>query len=163
MRYLTFAVVALVAAVGVVVAGTVRAADPFYPGTFYLGTWTFVTARSAPWGFPARLPDSAEKAQLINKSIVFRLNEIAGPRPFACQEPQYRVSDFTAITMFHGVFEEMQKRDKSVDPEKLAASLGFTGSGIKTVETGCEIDFHFVDATTAEIGLNNMVYTLKKQ
>ena len=145
------------------VAGTVRAADPFYPGTFYLGTWTFVTARSAPWGFPARLPDSAEKAQLINKSIVFRLNEIAGPRPFACQEPQYRVSDFTAITMFHGVFEEMQKRDKSVDPAKLAASLGFTGSGIKTVETGCEIDFHFVDATTAEIGLNNMVYTLKKQ
>ena len=31
------------------------------------------------------------------------------------------------------------------------------------LETGCEIDFHFVDATTAEIGLNNFVYTLKKQ
>ena len=61
MRYLTFAVVALGAALGVVITGTVRAADPFYAGTFYLGTWTFVTARSAPWGFPARLPDSADR------------------------------------------------------------------------------------------------------
>jgi hypothetical protein len=30
-------------------------------------------------------------------------------------------------------------------------------------EPGCEIDFHFVDATSAEIGLNDHVYTLKKQ
>ena len=40
---------------------------------------------------------------------------------------------------------------------------GFSGGGIKTLETGCEIDFHFVDATTAKIGLNDAVYTLKKQ
>jgi hypothetical protein len=33
----------------------------------------------------------------------------------------------------------------------------------KTLETGCEIDFHFVDAATVEIGLNDYVYTLKKQ
>jgi hypothetical protein len=33
----------------------------------------------------------------------------------------------------------------------------------KTLETGCEIDFHFVDAATGEIGLSNYVYTLKKQ
>ena len=31
------------------------------------------------------------------------------------------------------------------------------------LETGCEFDFHFVDATTAETGLNNTVYTLRKQ
>ena len=37
------------------------------------------------------------------------------------------------------------------------------GPRIKTLETGCEIDFHFVDATTAKIGLNDYVYTLKKQ
>jgi hypothetical protein len=30
-------------------------------------------------------------------------------------------------------------------------------------ETGCEIDFHYVDATTARLGLNDHVYTLKKQ
>jgi len=41
--------------------------------------------------------------------------------------------------------------------------MGFTGTKIRTLETGCEIDFHFVDDTTAEAGLNNYVYTLKKQ
>jgi hypothetical protein len=44
-----------------------------------------------------------------------------------------------------------------------AASLGFAAGSIQTLETGCEIDFHFVDAATAEIGLNDNVYTLKKQ
>jgi hypothetical protein len=44
-----------------------------------------------------------------------------------------------------------------------SASLGFAGKSIKTLETGCEIDFHFVDDATAEIGLNDHVYTLKKQ
>jgi len=37
------------------------------------------------------------------------------------------------------------------------------GFKCQTGTTSCEIDFHFVDATTAEIGLNNTVYTLKKQ
>lgn len=32
-----------------------------------------------------------------------------------------------------------------------------------TPKTGCEIDFHFIDDSTAEIGLNDRVYTLKKQ
>ena len=65
--------------------------------------------------------------------------------------------------IFQGAFEEMQSKNKSVDPAKLAASLGFAAGNIKTLETGCEIDFHFVDTTTAEIGLNDNVYTLKKQ
>ena len=65
--------------------------------------------------------------------------------------------------IFQGAFGEMQSSNKAADPNKIAASLGFSGTSIKTLETGCEIDFHFVDVTTAEIGLNNYVYTLKKQ
>lgn len=38
----------------------------------------------------------------------------------------------------------------------------FTSGWIKTLETGCEVEVHFVDDTTAEVGLNNYVYTLKK-
>lgn len=30
------------------------------------------------------------------------------------------------------------------------------------LETGCEIDLHYVNDTTAEVALNNYVYTLKK-
>ena len=57
----------------------------------------------------------------------------------------------------------MRSKNKSVDPDKLAASLGFAGKTIKMLETGCEIDFQFVDAATAEVGLNDTVYTLTKQ
>ena len=58
-----------------------------------------------------------------------------------------------------------KKAGAGVSAEKqkaLAAALGFGDARIKTLETGCEIDFHFVDDTTAEVGLNNYVYTLKK-
>jgi len=58
---------------------------------------------------------------------------------------------------------QMQHADKKADPRALAISLGFAGGPIKTLETGCEIDVHFIDDTTAEIGLNNYVYTLKKR
>jgi hypothetical protein len=52
-----------------------------------------------------------------------------------------------------------------VDPVKLAASVGFKGATFKTLETGCEfeLDWHFIDATTCAFGLNNYIYTMKKQ
>ncbi len=45
----------------------------------------------------------------------------------------------------------------------MAAALGFKGSSIKTLETGCEIDFHFIDAATAQIAVDDYIYTLKKR
>ena len=59
----------------------------------------------------------------------------------------------------------MRRRDKSIDPIKVAASAGFHGSRWKTLETGCanELDFHFIDLNTAAFGLNNYIYVMKKQ
>jgi hypothetical protein len=59
----------------------------------------------------------------------------------------------------------MTRRDKSVDPVKVAESVGFKGKSFKTVETGCafELDWHFVDAKTGAFGLNNYIYTIQKQ
>jgi hypothetical protein len=65
--------------------------------------------------------------------------------------------------LFQCAFGEMHRRDKSADPGKIAASVGFQGSRWKTLETNCavEIDYHFIDPTTPAIGLNDYVYTLK--
>jgi hypothetical protein len=102
---------------------------------------------------------------LIGKTIVIRPKEIAGPRTLACKGPVYRVKFYPADWLFQGAFGEMHVRDNSADPVKIAASLGFHGSSWKTLETGCanELDFHFIDPNTAAIGLNDFVYTLKKQ
>jgi hypothetical protein len=138
--------------------GPARAAD-----AFYIGTWKISAAVVAPWADPKQKSDSAEQARLLNKTIAFKPKEIAGPPPFACKAAHYKESDFSADMLFQGAFDEMRSNNKSVDPDKLAASLGFIGQRIKTLQTGCEFDFHFIDETTAETGLNNSVYTLKKQ
>ena len=129
----------------------------------YLGTWKVSSATTAPWADSQQKSDGAEQGRLIGKAVIFKAREIAGPAPFACKAPHYKEKNYTADMIFQGAFGEMKSKDKSVDPNKIAASLGFAGNAIKTVETGCEIEFHFVDVTTAEIGLNNSVYTLKKQ
>ena len=152
--------VACLSALGIVVASNAaHAADQFY-----VGTWKISTAVVAPWADPKQKPDSSEQARLLGKTIDLSAKRISGPSPFACAGPHYKISNFTADLIFQGAFGEMQSSNKSVDPNKVAASLGFSKtSSIKTLETGCEIDFHFVDDTTAEIGLNDYVYTLRKQ
>jgi hypothetical protein len=132
---------------------------------FYLGTWKIASAVVAPWADSNRKPDPAEMKSLIGKFVVVKANEITGPRALACKGPKYRVEDYPADMLFQGAFGEMQTRDKSVDPAKIAARLGFRGSSWKTLETGCgnELELHFVDRSTAEFGLNDFVYTLKKE
>lgn len=102
---------------------------------------------------------------LVGKIIVIQPSRITGPHALACQGPKYKVVDSPVEGLFQGELDEMRRRDKAVDPEKLAAKLGFRGRKWKTLETGCgnELDFHFVDPGTAEFGLNDYVYILKKQ
>jgi hypothetical protein len=145
------------------VAGPAAIAPANAADSFYIGMWKVSAAVVAPWADPKQKPDSAEQSRLLGKTIDFKAKEIAGPPPFACRTPHYKVSDFTPDMIFQGAFETIQSNNKSIDPNKIAASLGFPGKTIRTLETGCEIDFHFVDAATAEIGLNDTVYTLKKQ
>jgi len=132
---------------------------------FYLGTWKIESAVVAPWWTERAKPDAAEMTALVGKSIVVTPTGISGPRQLACKGPKYEVKDYPADMLFQGMLGEMRERDKSVDPGRVAATLGFHGSSWKTLETGCgnEIDFHFIDAATVTFGLNNFVYTLKKR
>ena len=150
------AIVCILVSVGA--AGAAAAADPFY-----IGSWTVTAAVVAPWADQQRKPDGTERARLMGKIVVLRAKEISGPRPFACAKPQYKVTEYSLDMIFQGAFDEMQQADKKADPKALAISLGFASGSIKTLETGCEIDVHLIDDTTAEIGLNNYVYTLKRR
>lgn len=147
-----------VAILGLAVGPSARAAD-----LSYLGAWKVVSAVVAPWADPHEKQDVVEKDALIGKTEMLAPAAINGPKVFVCKGPHYKVSNFTADLLFQGAFEEMRDNDKSVDPLKLATSLGFTGTSFKTLETGCEIDWHFVDSATAEVALDDYVYTLKKQ
>lgn len=132
---------------------------------FYIGTWKIVSVAPAPWASSELTPDQPEMKELSGKTLSFQPKEILGPRQAACRGPKYRVVNSPVEGLFQGMFDEMHRRDKSVDPKQMAAKAGFHGSSWKTLETGCgnELDFHFIDPATAAFGLNNAIYTLKKQ
>jgi hypothetical protein len=141
-------------------------ADPFY-----FGSWKVASATVAPW-WPyvepnARRdkPDPSETKLLIGKLIVIGAKGITGPRQAACGHPKYALKNYPADFLFQGMFGEMHEHDKSVDPRKVAESVGFRGSQWKTLETGCgnELDFHFLDENNTAFGLNNYIYLLKRQ
>jgi len=137
------------------------AADPFY-----LGTWKITSAVVAPWWDQASHEPGAEEMRgLLGKTVTLTTTSIQGPRELACKSVRYKVKDYPADMLFEGAFGEMHLRDKSADPVKIAASVGFRGARWKTLETGCaiEINYHFIDPSTAAFGLNDYVYTLKKQ
>ena len=150
-----------VTALACAIVPSALAAEPFY-----LGTWKITSAAVAPWqdGRPYE-SDLAEMKSLVDKLVVIQASAIGGPRPVACKGPKYRVKEYPADMLFQGAFGEMHRRDKSADPGKIAEKLGFRGSSWKTLETGCgnELDYHFLDPTTADFGLNNYVYTMRKQ
>ena len=136
----------------------------FAAGAFYLGRWKIVSAVVAPWS-PERNPDSTEMRGLVGKTLAITPKAILGPRQVACTGPRYRLKDYPADMLFEGAFGEMHQRNPSADPAKIAASVGFRGRSWKTLETGCEveIEYHFIDPNTAAFGLNDHIYTLKKQ
>ena len=134
-------------------------------GAFYLGAWKITSATIAPWADHERRPNTTEMKSLVGKTVTFEKHRILGPRQVACPDPKHELKDYPADMLFEGAFGEMHDRDKSIDPAQVAAKLGFKGSSWKTLETGCgnEINWHFIDSTTAAIGLNDYVYILKKQ
>jgi hypothetical protein len=136
----------------------IRAEQPFYRGV-----WKIESAVKAPWSGPQHPPDEAEMKALSGRTVTLGAKVITGPREFACKGPQYKISQFSADMLFEGQLGEMHQTNPTKDPLKLAYSLGFHGASFTTLETGCDLDWHFVDPATAEIGLNNYVYTLRKR
>jgi hypothetical protein len=134
-------------------APTAAAAAPAQP---YLGRWLIAEAHPAPWYDPADPGTAPFDAGLVGKSIVYEPRRIRGPGVLACSRPRYRILDYPPDGLFQGGLKR---------PAEQAAALGFRGSAIRTLETGCPgwLDFHYLDADTALFALDNMVYTLRRQ
>jgi hypothetical protein len=158
MRLSLRTAIAGLAAGGLATGTPARAAD-----AFYLGSWTIARSVLAPWADPAHPLDKTEPSRLAGKSVAFRPRAISGPQPFACPGPRYKLTSYPADMLFQGAFGELHDKNAKIDPARLAAGLGFTGPKTQTLETGCEFDFHFVDPSTAEVGLNDFIYILKRK
>ena len=125
------------------------------------------SAVGAPWQDPYR-SDIAEMKSLArqDRGDPGKSDHWSG-RQVVCQGPALSGQ---GLSRRHALRRRIRRdaavrRCKSADPSRIAAKLGFRGSSWKTLETGCgnELDFHFLDPATADFGLNNYVYTMKKR
>lgn len=134
-----------------VLAAPVQAAQPEI-----LGAWRITDAQVAPWAQPDSGFSAEEEHRLVGSTLTFAKARITGLRPLSCQKPHYHFLDVPPDYLFQGGL---------TDPAAQAMALGFHPPKITTLETGCAgwIDFHFVDARTAMFGLNNRIYSVRKQ
>jgi hypothetical protein len=141
-------------------AETPDAAEKSRPGNPFFGVWRTETAQVAPWwngpgGAPEMNPD------FQNTPITFAADKSSGPKLIACDAPVYTVSLVRPEGLFEGNLPA---------PAMDAASLGFPARDILSLNLSCtqdnkdvSLDFAMADDATVMLGLDNMIYTLKRQ
>lgn len=133
--------------------------------SFFLGSFQIESAKVAPWLEAGRPPDVAEMKSLVGRTVTFEKERIRGPGILACAHPKYEVIEAPRANAFQGELEELEAGDSSKRADRLAEALGFKSKTMRRLETGCanELDFHFIDDDTAELGLNDYVYVLRRK
>lgn len=135
-------------------------ADVARPSNPFFGTWTTAMAQVAPWwDQQGAAPEMNSDFQ--NTPIVFAAGSSTGPDIVTCAKPVYAVNIVRAPALFEGNLP---------DPQTDAATLGFSGPDISTLNLSCtgngvdvSLDFAMADETTILLGLDNMIYTLNRQ
>lgn len=130
------------------------------PGNPFFGTWKTATAQVAPWWTEPGAPPQMDP-EFQNTPIVFAASKSSGPPIVACKAPIYTIDIMHPRALFEGHLQ---------DPAKEAAALGFAGEDITKMNFNCtddnkdvSLDFPMVDDNTILLGLDNMIYTLKRQ
>lgn len=122
----------------------------------FLGRWLIAEAHPAPWVMAGDAASASPDARLVGMTLVYERARIRGPRLLACRRPNYQVLSVEPEGLFQG---------NLTAPAAQAGALGYSGSAIQTLQTGCAgaIDFHFLDSRTAIFALDNVLYTIRKQ
>jgi hypothetical protein len=141
-------------------AETPNEADISRPGNPFFGSWRTETAQVAPWWDGAGAAPQMN-ADFQNTTIVFAAGISSGPKLLACDAPVYAVSLVTPEGLFEGNLP---------NPAADAATLGFPETEIQSLNLSCSsgdkdvsLDFAMTKDDTILLGLDNMIYTLKRQ
>lgn len=130
------------------------------PGNPFFGAWKTATAQVAPWWSEPGAPPQMNP-EFQNTPIVFAAGKSTGPSIVTCKAPVYAIDIVRPRTLFEG-----HLRDVEAD----TTALGFTSNEITRLNLSCtddskdvSLDFPMVDDNTILLGLDSMIYTLKRQ
>ena len=116
-------------------------------------TFVVTGSQKAPWAQDSFGDESAESRALQGKRITFGAQAISGPQPMACRKPNYERVAVEPDGLFQGGLKA---------PAKDAAALGFPPGKAASLLTGCEVDYHFLDADHALFALDNRIYRIER-
>ena len=114
--------------------------------------WRFTHALPAPWGAP--LPGAAD---LTGRTLTVTGNSVDGPKPFACKNASSELIQLPAAGLFQGILPG--------DATRAALALGLIRFPLNSSSLRCDsgvFDFHYADADTVLIGLDNRVWSLSR-
>jgi hypothetical protein len=125
----------------------------------FYGSWQVADAKVASFYDGSGAKPSPDP-ELIGKTIVIAPTSSSGSKVLTCPKTIYSAAKVPNDFLFEGNLK---------NPVKDAADLGFKGEEIVSLNLGCdskdgdlEFDFPMVDQDTILLGLNNMIYTLKR-
>ncbi len=128
----------------------------------FAGTWHVVKAEPAPWVAAGSKPQPVAEAAFTHAVFEFRTDRVVGPSWTACRKPKYDLTPLPFDSLFEGGLYDPEHG--LTDAKAAAQRLGFQREPVPSMTTGCsELLFHQVDNDTALFGLNNMIYTMKRE
>jgi hypothetical protein len=135
------------------------AADPSAKIGPFLGHWRQSAVVIAPW-WDGKGDKPEADPEFSLRDTVLTATSSSGPGIVNCEEAVYSPTSLPLDSLFEGNLR---------DPANDAAKLGIKGSDIPTVLQHCksstgdlELLFHLTDQDTLMLGLDNMIYTLKR-
>jgi len=135
-------------------------ADVTRPGNPFFGSWKTETAQVAPWWDGAGASPEMDP-DFQSTPIVFAAGKSSGPKLVTCDAPVYAVSLVTPEGLFEGNLPH---------PAIDASRLGFSAGEIQSLNLSCtedkkdvSLDFAMASDDTILLGLDSMIYTLKRQ
>ncbi|MFN7978585.1 MAG: hypothetical protein U0P30_10635, partial [Vicinamibacterales bacterium] len=132
---------------------TLTSARPALADTWHpLEAWRIENGSVAPWAPPGMRVDPA----LLGRVIRFRATRLEAPHPLECDGAKYEWLFGAAEGLFEGNLPEPQ--------EAAAKTLGLGPGPYATLRISCTnagFDFHRAPDGTLQLGLDNVVYTLR--
>jgi hypothetical protein len=126
--------------------------------TVFMGHWRQSAMQVAPWWREATPP--TPNPEFATTDTVLTPLSSSGPGIVTCERAIYEAVRLPPESLFEGNLP---------DPANQSRALGFTEPQILTLNQGCqsstgdlELIFHRVDDDTILLGLDNMIYTLKR-
>lgn len=116
------------------------------------GKWRITRAVIAPWSDEA---GAGAAPEWIGKTVAFGAKSVRGPHPIACGKAIYESTEVPAEGLFQGGLPE--------PATEAMTTLGLSGASVKGVTVSCDtgvFDYHFADADTLLLALDNRIWTL---